>query len=58
MGMIITTEHKENLIERIIENASVIFDVAGNSAKVLAECIRAQNFFNSQYQLSRQIRKD
>ena len=44
MGMIINTEHKESLIERIIANGSVMFDVADNSAKVLAECIKAQNF--------------
>lgn len=44
MGMIITTEHKESLIERIIANGSVMFDVADNSAKVLAECVRVQNF--------------
>lgn len=44
MGMIINTEHKESLIQRIIANASVMFDVADNSAKVLAECVRAQNF--------------
>lgn len=44
MGMIINTEHKESLIERIIANGSVMFDVADNSAKVLAECVRAQNF--------------
>lgn len=44
MGMIINTEHKESLIERIIANGSVMFDVATNSAKVLAECVRVQNF--------------
>lgn len=44
MAMIINTEHKESLIERIIANGSVMFDVATNSAKVLAECVRAQNF--------------
>lgn len=41
---VITTEHKESLIERIIANGSVMFDVAENSVRVLAECVRAQNF--------------
>lgn len=44
MGMIITAEHKESLIQRIIANGTVMFDVADNSAKTLAECVRAQNF--------------
>lgn len=44
MTTIITTELKESLIQRIIANATVMFDVADNSAKVLAECVRAQNF--------------
>ena len=41
---VITREMKESLIERIIANGSVMFDVATNSAKVLAECVRVQNF--------------
>ena len=44
MGMIITTEHKESLIQRIIANGSVMFNVANNQAQVLAECVRIQNF--------------
>lgn len=44
MAMTITTEHKESLIQRIIANGTVMFNVANNQAQVLAECVRVQNF--------------
>ena len=44
MTTIITTELKESLIQRIIANGSVMFNVANNQAQVLAECVRIQNF--------------
>ena len=44
MGMIITTEHKESLIERIITNSSFWLNEQTSSVKVLTEMMRIQNF--------------
>lgn len=44
MGMIITTELKESLIERIITNSSFWLNEHTSSVKVLTEMMRIQNF--------------